>query len=440
MASYTASGTYTPTSGTTAYRLNIEARTSQVTGGTLVECYAAVTMTRNPGTPAFGTANRSWTLPGGRDTSVTGTPNGAGSSTLSYAFTTTVPNTVVFYNYFNQYIPYSYGTTTKLTMTVDGGGSSTFFTSRTLSVDVPLFSAPVTTYTLSYNANGGNSTPSGGTYSSGASWTAAAAISRTGYVFSSWYGSDGNYYYPGNSYTMPASNLTLTASWSVNSFTINYNSNNGTISGSGSTSSSSANYPSTSLTISSSSFTPPTGYGFGGWSTSQDNTLDYSPGNSYSFDLSSSSGSTTLYAIWTPQSPVFSDTAPYITTTSILAKNVNTNSDYSVSASPVSSYSIFYSGSGLDPTSWLSINSSGQLSGIPPQIGVYTFKIRATNSSFNTDTSEISMTVLPAGKKMSGSNTSTSLSLAKRFDGTNWVNLKVMKRYNGSTWIDISNI
>lgn len=139
MPSYFASGNYATTNGTaSAYRLDIEARTSEVAGGTMVEIAAVVTMTRNPGVPAFGSGGlRSWSLPGGRNTNTGGPADASGNSTFVYDFAVTNPTQV--YNYFNRYVPYSYGASTTLTVTVASGSSSSFFTSRTLSVNVPLF-------------------------------------------------------------------------------------------------------------------------------------------------------------------------------------------------------------------------------------------------------------------------------------------------------------
>jgi len=177
-----------------------------------------------------------------------------------------------------------------------------------------------------------------------------------------------------------------------------------------------------------------TNFTFNGWYTaSSGGTRVGGAGNTYNI----TSNGVTLYAQWSALEPTFSDST--ITTTALLAKNISTNPDRQVTASPVSSYSIVYSGSGTNPTSWLTINSSGELSGVPPQIGVYTFLIRATNSGINKDTSTITLTVLPPGDKMTGPDTSTSLSVAKRYDGTNWIDLSVMKRFDGTNWVDISH-
>lgn len=443
---------------TNSYRLTVKARTTRVTGGTLVEVFAEVTKTRTHGsvdtTSIYGT--RSWTLPGGRTATTGGSANSSGSSSWSYLFPAASTNTVNVYNYFNVYVPSSYGASTTLSVTATGSGSS-FLTSRTVSVNVPLFST--TTYTATYN---GNNATSGSTSSTSyvsptqANGTIATnGFSRTGYSFSGWNtaaNGGGTSYAQGSNFT---GNLTLYAQWSANYYQIDYNSSNGSVSGSGTTSSNSTLYPNTSITTRTNGFTAPSGYVFGGWSTSQDNTADYSAGSSFTIDISSNSYNPTFYAVWIQTNPVFSNSA--ITTTGTLAKNINTNADYTVAASPVTGYSLVSSGSGLNPTAWLSINSSGQLSGVPPAIGTYTFKIRATNNGNNTDTAEISLVISPPGFRMTGSSTKTRLSSAKRFigagqsttniqgqtigpDANGYVSLTKMAVYKAGVWVDISNI
>jgi uncharacterized repeat protein (TIGR02543 family) len=71
------------------------------------------------------------------------------------------------------------------------------------------------TITISYNANGGSSTPNSQTATPGESFTTAAAITRSGFTFAGWV-SGGTTYLASTSYTAPTSNLTLTASWTAN--------------------------------------------------------------------------------------------------------------------------------------------------------------------------------------------------------------------------------
>lgn len=181
-----------------------------------------------------------------------------------------------------------------------------------------------------------------------------------------------------------------------------------------------------------------TNYTFLGWSTDIDAiTADYVAGSTFTINAN-----TTLYAVWQATLPVFSDQS--ITTFGYLGKDVSTNPDRTVTATPVQAYSIVYSGTGLNPVSWLTItkqtgSDNGLLSGIPTAIGTYTFKIRANNGGTNnTDTNEISFIVYPVGKRMTGTTTSTGLTTARRYNGSTWQSLTVMKRYNGSEWVNIS--
>lgn len=382
---------------------------------------------------------------------------------------------------------------------------------------------PATTYTATYNGNGntGGSTANS-TYTNPPSTSGTIAsngFTRTGYYFTGWNtasNGSGTSYSPGGSFTGNVG--PLYAQWSLNYYDISYSYDNGSISGSGTTSNSTAYYSTTSLATRANGFTVPTGYTFGGWSTTKDNTADYQPGTGPTFNLDSNSYSvtyyavwnlasytlsydansgtvsplsktvsygsqygtlpappdvqrtgysfngwftassggspvssstimgssnTTIYAQWTAAIPAFSDQE--ITTTATLNKNVNTNIDNKVAASPVTSYVIIHSGNGLDPTSWLSIakesgTNNGILSGKPTQIGTYTFVVRASNQGGgDKDSSLITLIVYPAGKRLDSSNM-TRLTLAKRFDGSSWVDLKIMKRFDGSGWQDIGNI
>ncbi len=435
--------------GTAGYTLTVEVTTTRVTGGTRVAFNAYATKIRPELVNAFSdSGTRNFSVPDGRISSVSGTygttPVQSGlSTTWAYNFANGTTQSV--WGTLNRYVSdadaASNGNSITVSVTAAGTGSS-YLLSTTVSVAVALEPIPSTTYTATYNGNGNTSGSTSSTSYTDPPNTSGTVSSngfvRTGYYFTGWNtasNGSGTWYYPGYSFS---GNITLYAQWAANYYDISYSPSNGSISGSGSTSGSTVYYPATSITVGSSNFTPPSGYIFGGWSTSQDNTVDYYPGASISINLNNSSGSQTLYAVWNAGSPSFSDQS--ITNTGTLAKNISTNPDRTVTASPVTSYSIISSGPGLDPTSWLSINSSGQISGIPPQIGYYTFKVRASNNGFTTDTNELSLTIYPAGKRMTGSGTSTTLVVGKRFNGTSWVNLKVMKRFNGTSWIDISNI
>ena len=315
---------------------------------------------------------------------------------------------------------------------VGNAGSSVSVTStRTL------FAQWVTAnYTVSFDGNNGTS-PSAQSVAPGNSITLPSS-SRDGNSLIGWYtaASGGTFVgSAGSSYTPPSS-ITLFAQWSVNTFTISYNGNGAT---SGSTSSTSWTYPTSSGTVRNNGFTR-TGFNFVGWNTNSSGTgTTYQPGSTYTADLTNSSGSVTLWAIWAASLPVFTDTS--ITTTGVIGRDIALNPDRTVAASPVQSYSLFYTGSGSNPTSWLTINNSGQLSGIPPAVGTYTFGVRANNGgSNNTDTgAPLSITVRPAGQRFGTSGSFVEPVLARRFDGANWIDLTIMRKWNGTSWENITN-
>jgi len=139
-----------------------------------------------------------------------------------------------------------------------------------------------------------------------------------------------------------------------------------------------------------------------------------------------------------PPPPSFSDQS--ITTTWIKTRNFSAAPNRTVSASDTTSYSIVTSGTGLSPTAWLTINSSGQLSGIPAAVGVYTFRVRASGGGGATNSSQITLTINPPGNRSAGTGVPIDLTNAKRFNGTNWnTNISIFKRFDGSSWVDITN-
>ena len=162
---------------------------------------------------------------------------------------------------------------------------------------------------------------------------------------------------------------------------------------------------------------------------------------SYSFTIraSNSTGSVDkeFTIIVVPPAPNFSDQS--ITTTWIKTLNFSSAPDRTVAASDTSSFSVFASGSGTNPTAWLSINNSGQLSGLPAAVGVYTFIVRASGDGGTTDTSLITLTINPPGNRSTGTGVATDLTVTKRFDGSSWVNVNTFKRFDGNGWVDITN-
>jgi hypothetical protein len=172
-----------------------------------------------------------------------------------------------------------------------------------------------------------------------------------------------------------------------------------------------------------------------------------SPGTTYYFQVVAKNAATTQMgttslagsnqATTIVAAPVFSDQS--ITTTWIKTINFSSAPDRTVLASNTTGYAIIYSGSGINPTGWLTINSSGQLSGLPSSVGVHTFVIRASGAGGNTDSSLITLTVNPPGDRATGSTTRENLTIARRFDGSNWIVANTFKRFDGTSWQDIVN-
>lgn len=165
-----------------------------------------------------------------------------------------------------------------------------------IAVTVSSGSAP-TTYTLSYNANGGSGAPSSQT-GSGNITLSSVKPSRSGYTFLGWATSSSAttaQYQPGASFNLN-SNKTLYAVWSQTTvtptvYTLTYNANGG----SGAPSAQTGNGY---ITLSSIKPTR-SGYTFLGWSSYSNSTsAQYSAGSS--FNLTSNK---TLYAVWRFDSP-----------------------------------------------------------------------------------------------------------------------------------------
>ena len=147
-----------------------------------------------------------------------------------------------------------------------------------------------TSYTITYNANGGSGAPSKQTKWYGTNITLSSSKpARTGYSFQGWATSSSGSvkYAAGATYSSNAS-VTLYAVWKANTYTVSYNANGG----SGAPSNQTKTYG-VNLTLSSTKPTR-TNYNFLGWGTSADSTtVAYSAGGTYT-----SNSAITLYAIW----------------------------------------------------------------------------------------------------------------------------------------------
>ena len=145
----------------------------------------------------------------------------------------------------------------------------------------------INTWTVSYNANGGSGAPGNQTKTYGQNLTLSSTKpTRTGYIFNNWKGSDNNTYNPGGTYAGNLA-LTLTAQWSLITYTVSYNANGG----SGAPGNQTKNYGQ-NLTLSSTKPTR-TNYNFKGWATSSGGGVAYNPGGTYT-----GNANLTLHAVW----------------------------------------------------------------------------------------------------------------------------------------------
>ena len=183
-------------------------------------------------------------------------------------------------------------------LTWTGVYSGTRTASGTISVPAK------TSYTITYNANGGTGAPAAQTKWFGTAITLSSTKpSRTGHSFAGWgTSSTGSVVYKaGASYTANA-NITLYAIWTPNTYKVAFNANGGT----GAPAAQTKTYG-TTLTLSTTKPTR-TNYTFKGWGTSANATsVAYAAGASYTANADA-----TLYAIWT-----LSYTKPRITGYSI---------------------------------------------------------------------------------------------------------------------------
>ena len=153
----------------------------------------------------------------------------------------------------------------------------------------------VDSYTITYNLDSGtNDGTNPDTYTIESDTITFADPVKTGYTFAGWF--TGENFTPGNEITQIASgstgNVAVYAKWSVDSYTITYNLNDGT-----NNLSNPAEYTIESATI---TFADPakTGYTFAGWFTD----VDCTPGNEITQIASGSTGNVAVYAKWSVDS------------------------------------------------------------------------------------------------------------------------------------------
>ena len=144
---------------------------------------------------------------------------------------------------------------------------------------------------ITYLANGATGTvPTQSAKNESETFTVASdtGLTRTGYDFAGW-SNGATTYAAGDTYTVAAANVTLTAQWTAQVYTVTYNGNNAT-SGSASRSSDSFTYGGSAIALPTAGTLVRTGYTFAGWSVIAEGTAiagNYTPTQSI-----------TLYAKW----------------------------------------------------------------------------------------------------------------------------------------------
>lgn len=179
--------------------------------------------------------------------------------------------------------------TIKIIMDIDVTWSGTYASSVSGSTTDTIDAK--SSYTVSYNANGGSGAPSSQTKWYGETLTLQSTKpTRTGYSFKNWNTNSGGTetsYASGASYTAN-SGVTLYAQWTANTYAVKYDANGGT----GAPSQQTKTYG-VDLTLSSTTPTR-TNYNFLGWGTSASaTTVSYAAGATYS-----ANADITLYAVW----------------------------------------------------------------------------------------------------------------------------------------------
>jgi uncharacterized repeat protein (TIGR02543 family) len=148
-------------------------------------------------------------------------------------------------------------------------------------------------YTVSYvsGADGVSGLPAGASLHAGDSYTVSAAVpARLGHTFNGWASSAGGTYSGGNTFSMPASDVVLTAQWTANYFSVSYAAGGDRVSG----------LPGGETILAETTYTVSQavpsrlGYTFNGWSASIGGT--YSGGNTFTMPFAN----VVLTAQWTP--------------------------------------------------------------------------------------------------------------------------------------------
>ncbi len=180
------------------------------------------------------------------------------------------------------------GTATQRSVTIQASHSYNGST-QTMTKTVTINTKSVT---ISFNANGGSVSPTSQSYTAYGEYGDLPTPTRTGYTFAGWWTASSGGTQVTTSSTVPASNTTLWAHWTANTYSIRFNANGG----SGSMSDLAMTYD-TPKYLTANGFTR-SGYRFLGWATSASGSVVYANGASVKNLTSTKDAVVNLYAVW----------------------------------------------------------------------------------------------------------------------------------------------
>ena len=158
------------------------------------------------------------------------------------------------------------------------------------------------TYTITYNANGGNVSESvAESYTIESADIALADATKTGYTFAGWYDNEA---LSSDAVTTIAAgstgNKTFYAKWTANTYTVTFNKNDEAAYGEMSAQTFTYDYE---QALTANSFAKEN-YSFAGWATSADGNVTYADKESVNNLTEENNGNVTLYAVWTQNAQV----------------------------------------------------------------------------------------------------------------------------------------
>ena len=162
-----------------------------------------------------------------------------------------------------------------------------------VTIKVSKGAAPVNSFTLTFNANGGKTPEGSRAVAQGSAYGNLPTPTRTGYTFNGWFTAASGGSKISSTTKMGSKNTTVYAQWSANTYTLSFNANGGSVS----ESSRKVTYGKTYGKLP----TPTrTDYTFDGWYTAA------SGGTRVSDSTPVSTANTTVYAHWTKVDPTWS--------------------------------------------------------------------------------------------------------------------------------------